>query len=270
MRLSSRIPVLDRKLLRDLWEMKGQALAIGAVMAAGVTMFVTYISNFESLQRTRAAFYETSRFADVFAGVRRAPARLEERISAIPGVEVVSTRVVADVTLDIEGLEEPATGRLISVPERGRPLLNDVFVRRGRWIDPTRSDEVLASEMFAEANALEPGDEIAAIINGRRRELTIVGIALSPEYVYAIRPGEIVPDARRFGLFWMNRQALASAFDMEGGFNDVSLRLARGASEEDVIDRLDELLEPYGALGAVPQSQQLSAWTLENEIAQLQ
>jgi len=265
-----RIPVLDRKLLRDVWEMKGQALAIAAVIAAGVTMFVTYMSNFESLQRTRAAFYETSRFADVFANVRRAPARLEERIAAIPGVEAVATRVVADVTLDVEGLEEPATGRLIAVPDRGRPLLNDVYLRRGRWIDPTRPEEVLASEMFAEANELQIGDEVAAIINGRRRDLTIVGIALSPEYVYAIRPGEIVPDARRFGIFWMNRQALASAFDMEGGFNDVALRLARGASEADVIDRLDDLLEPYGGLGAVPQAQQLSAWTLENELSQLQ
>jgi putative ABC transport system permease protein len=266
----SRFSALDRKLLRDVWEMKGQALAIAAVISAGVTMFVTYISNFESLQRTRAAFYESSRFGDVFASVRRAPARLEERIAAIPGVEVVATRVVADVTLDVEGLDEPATGRLISVPERDTPLLNDVFLRRGRWVDSQRDEEVLASEMFAEANELEPGDQVAAIINGRRRTLTIVGIALSPEYVYAIRPGEIVPDAQRFGLFWMSRQALASAFDMEGGFNDVSLRLARGASEAEVIDRLDDLLEPYGALGAIPQSQQLSAWTLENELSQLQ
>lgn len=270
MRLSARIPILDRKLLRDLWEMKGQALAIGAVMATGVTMFVTYMSNFESLQRTRAAFYETARFADVFANVRRAPARLEERIAAIPGVEAVATRVVADVTLDVSGLDEPATGRLISLPDRGRPLLNDVYLRRGRWVDPARPDEVLASEMFAEANGLEPGDEVAAIINGRRRALTIVGVALSPEYVYAIRPGEIMPDARRFGLFWMNRQALATAFDMEGGFNDVSLRLARGASESEVIARLDDLLEPFGGFGAVPQRQQLSAWMLENELAQLQ
>ncbi len=270
MRLSPRLRALDRKLLRDLWEMKGQALAIAAVMAAGVTMFVTYMSNFESLQRTRAAFYETARFADVFASVRRAPARLEERMAAIAGVEAVATRVVADVTLDVPGLDEPATGRLIAVPGRGRPLLNDVFLRRGRWIDPARAEEVLASEMFAEENNLGPGDEVAAVINGRRRTLRIVGIALSPEYVYAIRPGEMVPDPRRFGIFWMDRQALASAFDMEGGFNDVSLRLARGASEAQVIDRLDELLRPYGGLGAVPQAQQLSAWTLENELAQLQ
>jgi putative ABC transport system permease protein len=264
------LSALDRKLLRDLWEMKGQSAAIAAVVAAGATMFVTYLSNFDSLQRTRAAYYDSARFADVFASVKRAPSSLESRIAAVPGVEVVATRVVADVTLDVPAMAEPATGRLISVPDRGRPAVNDVYLRRGRWIDPARPDEVLASELFCEAHGFNPGDQVAAIINGRRRDLTIVGIALSPEYVYAIRPGELFPDRRQFGVFWMGRRALASAFNMEGGFNDVALTLASGASSDEVIAGLDRLLEPYGGRGAVPRSLQTSAWTLENELAQLQ
>jgi putative ABC transport system permease protein len=268
--IPARVRALDRKLLRDLWEMKGQSIAIGSVVAAGVAMFVMYLSNFESLQRTRAAYYESARFGDVFASLKRAPSSLESRIAAIPGVEHAATRVVADVTLDVPGMAEPATGRLVSVPERGRPVLNDVYLRRGRWIDPLRPDEVVASEMFAEAHGFQPGDRIAAIINGRRRWLEIVGIGLSPEYVYAIRAGEIVPDKRLFGIFWMDRRALASAFNMEGGFNDVVLDLARDASAAEAIARLDRLLEPYGGRGAVPRALQISEWTLENELRQLQ
>jgi putative ABC transport system permease protein len=269
-KLSTRIPILDRKLLRDLWEMKGQALAIASVIAAGVTMYVTYMSNFDSLQRTRQVYYERARFADVFASLKRAPASLEASIAAIPGVETVATRVIVDVTLDVPGMAEPAAGRLVALPDRGRPLLNDVYLRRGRWIDPGRPDEVLASELFCEANGLVPGDRVAAIINGRRRWLTIVGVALSPEYVYAIRPGELFPDRRRFGIFWMGRRALASAFNMEGGFNDISLGLARGAPPVEAIAALDRMLEPYGGLGAIPRSLQSSAWTLDNELRQLQ
>ncbi|MGE0448541.1 MAG: ABC transporter permease [Vicinamibacterales bacterium] len=270
MTLPSAIPILDRKLLRDLWDMKGQALAIAAVVAAGVTMYVTYISNFDSLQRTRAGYYQSARFADVFASLKRAPSSVRARIEAVPGVQRVMTRVVADVTLDVPGLAEPATGRLVSLPERGRPPLNDLFLRRGRWVDPSRPDEVLASEMFCTANGFGPGDTVAALINGRRRTLRIVGVALSPEYVYAIRPGDIFPDRRRFGIFWMNETALAPAFDMEGGFNDVSIALARGGSAPEVIARVDRILEPYGGLGAIPQRLQVSAWTLENELSQLQ
>jgi putative ABC transport system permease protein len=267
---SRRIGALDRKLLRDLWQMKGQAIAIGSVIAAGVAMFVMYLSNFESLQRTRQAYYQTARFADVFASVTRAPASLESRIAALPGVQAVSTRVVADVTLDVPTMPEPATGRLISIPERGRPALDDVYLRRGRWIDPARADEVLVSEMFAGAHGFDTGDRVAALINGRRRWLTIVGIVLSPEYVYAIRPGEMIPDKRQFGVFWMGRRALASAFDMEGAFNDVAIDLSSGAPASDVIARLDSLLEPFGGRGAIPRSLQMSEWTLDNELTQLQ
>jgi putative ABC transport system permease protein len=265
-----RLAPLDRKLLRDLWEMKGQALAIALVIASGVAMFVMYLSNFDSLRRTQSSYYERQRFAHVFASLTRAPQRLESRIAALPGVVVAETRVVADVVLDIPGMTEPATGRLVSVPSGSRPRLNDVFLRRGRWIDPARPDEVLVSEAFALAHRLHPGDRVAAIINGRQRHLQIVGVALSPEYVYSIRPGELIPDDRRFAVFWMDRRALGAVFDMEGGFNDVALALAPGASTEDALAGLDRLLAPYGGLGAMPRALQMSHWTLDNELRQLQ
>jgi putative ABC transport system permease protein len=233
-------------------------------------MFVMYLSTFSSLRATQQSYYEQQRFADVFASLRRAPLALAAEVAAIAGVSAVEARVVANVTLDLEGMVEPATGRLVSIPSARRPRVNDLFVRRGRWIAPGRSDEVLASEAFVLAHGLGPGDQVRAVINGRLRRLTIVGVALSPEFIYSIRPGELIPDDRRFGIFWMEREALASAFDMEGGFNDLALDLAPGASSEAVVERLDRLLEPYGGLGALPRALQLSHWTVENELAQLQ
>jgi putative ABC transport system permease protein len=156
------------------------------------------------------------------------------------------------------------------VPADRRPRINDLFLRSGRWIERGRPDEILASEGFVIANALEIGDQVPAIINGRLRRLTIVGVALSPEFIYSIKPGDLVPDDRRYGIFWMDQQALAAAFDMEGGFNDVVLGVSRGASEDEVIDRLDRLLAPYGGRGAVPRALQLSHWMVENELSQLQ
>jgi putative ABC transport system permease protein len=264
------LSALNRKLLRDLLEMKTQALAIALVVAAGVAMFVMYFSNFESLRRTQEAFYQRQRFADVFASLKRAPSSLQPRIAALPGVTAVETRVVAGVTIDVPGLDEPASGLLISIDANRRPALNDLFVRRGSWIDATRPDDVLASEGFVTANKLELGSQVGAIINGRLRRLTIVGVALSPEHVYDLRPGEIVPDNRRFGMFWMERRALASAFDMEGGFNDVALGLSPGASVDEAVSGLDRLLDPYGGRGAIPRALQLSHWMLENELSQLQ
>ncbi len=264
------LSALNRKLVRDVLAMKGQAIAIALVIAAGIAMFVAYLSNFDSLERTRQAYYERQRFADVFVSVKRAPERVLDRIRAIPGVEAAESRVVADVVLDVPDLDEPATGHLISVPTTGRPGLNGLYLRTGRWVSPTHPDEVIASEAFTEAHGFHPGDHVRAIINGRRRELTIVGIALSPEYVYSIRPGELVPDAKRFGVFWMGREALASAFDMQGAFNDVSIGLAPDAMPEAVIADLNRLLTSYGGIGATSRAQQFSNWTVENELRQLE
>jgi putative ABC transport system permease protein len=265
-----RVSALNRKLLRDLIAMKGQALAIAMVVAAGVSMYVMYLSTFESLRATREAYYDRQRFADVFASLKRAPIRVANEIAAIPGVSAIEARVAANVTLDMEQLAEPATARLVSIPATRRPRVNDLFLRRGRWIEPGRPDEVLASEGFVTAHRLVPGDRVPAVINGRLRHLTIVGVALSPEFVYTIPPGDLVPDDRRYGVFWMDQQALAAAFDMEGGFNDLVLTMAPDASQQEAISRIDRLLEPYGGLGAIPRALQLSHWTVENELAQLQ
>ena len=265
-----KIAPLNKKLFRDLLAMKGQAFAIAMVVAAGVAMYVMYLSNSDSLLRTRDVYYERQRFGDVFGSLKRAPLRIAAEIASIPDVSAVETRVVAGVTLDLPDLNEPAAGVLVSVPANRRPLVNDLFLRRGRWIERGRADEVLASEGFVIANKLELGDHVPAVLNGRLRNLTIVGVALSPEYIYSIRPGEMVPDDRRYGIFWMDEQALAAAFDMEGGFNDVVLALAPGASTEDVVSRLDRILEPYGGRGSVPRALQISHWMVTNEMAQLQ
>ena len=190
-----RIPALDRKLLRDLWLMKGQALAIAAVVAAGVTMYVTYLSNFDSLDRARATYFARERLADVFASLTRAPASLAARIAALPGVATVDTRVVADVTLDVPGLTEPASGRLVSIPDRGRPSLNDIYLRAGRWIDPARPDEVLASELFCEANGFTPGKllEVKAELNGKVTSFQAKARVDSAVEVDYLRHGGILP-----------------------------------------------------------------------------
>lgn len=257
---------LDRKLFRDLRSHWGQAIAISLVIAAGVANFVNSQNTLRSLESTRAAFYERYRFAEVFASAKRAPNSLKARLAEIPGIARLETRIVEGVNLDIPGLDEPAFGQLISVSDTRRPLLNNLYLRRGRWLTPGADDEVLASEKFTEANGLRVGDSMAAIINGRRKELRLVGVVLSPEYVFQVKPGDIVPDAKHYGVMWMNEEALSLAFDMEGAFNDVSAELLRGTNIDEVIFRLDELLDPYGGRGAYGRKDQISHMLLESDI----
>jgi len=261
---------LDRKLIRDVIHLRGQVVAITLVVACGVASFVAMRSTYNALLASQQSYYESYRFAEVFAQLKRAPDSIATRISEIPGVGQAEFRVVADVTLDVPGLDEPAKGRIISIPEQQRPMLNDLYLREGRYVEAGRRDEVLVSGAFATANNLKPGNTLSAVINGKWQRLQIVGVALSPEYVYEIRSGEMFPDNRRSGVLWMSREALGPAFNMRGAFNDVALTLAPGAVEADVIQRLDDLLASYGGLGPYNRDDQVSNHFLSNEIAELQ
>lgn len=260
---------LNRKLLRDLWHIKGQALAIALVIGCGVAVSVMALGMLRSLEETRTAYYERYRFADVFAHLKRAPEWQARKVADIPGVAMAEPRIVGAATLDMPGVIEPVSARLISIPERRAARLNDLVIRVGRRVAPDRPDEVVASEPFAIAHGLTPGDEVQAVIHGIQRSLKVVGVALSPEYVYSIGAGSLVPDDKRFGILWMGHDAIASAYDMTGAFNDISLSLLPGASEPEVIAQLDKLLEPYGGTGAYGRDEQISHWFLSGEMQEL-
>ncbi|MEQ9407418.1 MAG: ABC transporter permease [Fuerstiella sp.] len=259
---------INRKLLRNIRSMKGQTLAIALVIACGVAMAVMSLSTLQSLDATRAAYYDRYQFAHVFAGFKRGPRRLESRVEQIPGVARVATRIVENVNLIVPGLREPAVGRLISIPDYGPPKLNQLYLRRGRMPEPGRL-EVLVGESFADAHGFRPGDSVHAILNGRLRELKMVGVVLSPEYIVEMNAADLLPDFRRFGLFWVPQTQLEAAFDMEGACNDISLTLMRGANEADVIRQLDDLLAAWGGIGSYGRSDQMSHRFITDEITQL-
>lgn len=258
---------LDQKLFRDVWRLRGPMTALAAVVAAGIALFVALRSMHAYLLDAQARYYAEARFADVFVHLTRAPAPVARRLAALPGVAAVHARIVEDVTLDVPGLAEPATGRLVSVPVPRRPVLNDLVVRRGGW--PAVAGEVLVSEAFARANRLVPGDSLGAVIGGRWQRLRISGVAISPEFIYEIRGGgEVFPDNRRFGVVWMGEEALAGALGMRGAFDDVALSLAPAASEPDVLARLDRLLDRYGGQGAYGRDDHVSHRFVADEIAE--
>ena len=261
------ISPLDRKLLRDLAKMKGQVFAVSLVMACGLAMMIMTRSLIMTLETTRSTYYQRYAMADVFATLKRAPLSVAEQLATLPGVATVETRVAVDVTLDLPGLSEPATGHIISLPDDGGPQkLNRLFLRSGRFPRTDERREIVLGESFANANGLQPGDSLVAVINGRRETLQICGIGLSPEFVFEARAGETLPDHKRFSVIWMNYRALAVAYNLDGAFNDVCIDLAPGASPEPVIEEMDRVLAPYGAGGAFLRKEQASAQRLDDEL----
>ena len=258
--------VLDRKLFREVIRLRGQALTIAIVVASGVACYISLQSAWRALYDSRDLYYETNRFADVFVHLDRAPKSAARQIAELPGVARAYPRIVERVRLPMDDLISPARGDLISIPPTGKAPLNGLVLRAGRNLRPGRYDEVLINEPFADAHGLEPGDRLSAVINGKLRELLIVGHALSPEYVFAVDTGLLMPDDARFTPMWMHEDAIAAAYQMEGAFNDMAVKLEPGANEDAVLGAIDRVLKPYGGLGALPREHQLSHSILTSEI----
>jgi len=258
--------MLDRKLLRDLWQLRAQVLAVALVVAAGIVGYVGSLSAYDTLSHLQATHYERARFAQVFAAGKRAPLHLVDPLLQIPGVTEVEATVSFDVQLELPGVVESLTGRMVALPEHGRPRINRLTLTRGAWIDAPDSNQALVSEAFASLHRIGPGQRIGALLNGKREWLQIVGVVTSPEYIFPSRGG--FGDERSFGIFWVGRQRLAAAFNMEGAFNRVVVRLEHGASEAAVVAELDRRLDHYGFTGAHGRGDQASHRMLTQEIAQ--
>ncbi len=262
---------LHIKLWRDLTRLRAQVLTIAMVVAIGVSGFVGMFAVHESLKGSRDAFYADNRLADVFVGVKRAPVHLRERLAAIHGVADVKLDVLFDAQVDLPGVIPPVTGRFIaldlSAVHAGRQGLNALTLKQGRWPERGTALEALVSDRFAAARQLKPGDVVHAILNGRRERIHLVGTAVTPEYVFASQGG--APDDTAFGVWWIDGQRLREQFDMEGAFNQASLRLLPGAPELPVRAQVDRLLADYGSVGAVGRDGQLSAKIVSDELASL-
>ena len=264
-----RLSCLNRKLLRDIVRLKGQVLAISLVVACGIATYIMSQTAMRSIDEAKDSYFDRYRLADIYAHAKRVPLRILSQVRAIDGVTQAYARVTFGVTLDVPGMEEPATATILSVPETGTIPLNGLYLVSGRLLEPGETDHILVSEAFASAHAFKPGDGFSAIINARKRKLVIAGIVLSPEFVYSLAPGSIFPDDKRYGVLYMNRRALEAATNMDGAFNDLTVKLAQGADEDQAIARINTLLAPYGGYDAYPKDDQISYWFIENELFQL-
>ncbi len=260
---------LDRKMLRDLWRMRWQVMAIALLIACGVSVAVMAFSAQRSLADAQAAFYAETRFADVFAQAKRAPLSVTRELAAIDGATVVDVRIVQGGLMDAPGLARPAGVRLISLPDDPRRSLNRIRLTRGRMPEAGRANEVVALRTFMEAAHLELGQTLTAVIDGRAFRFTIVGAALSPEFVYVPAPESFMPDDAHQGVLWAPRTTVERAAGLTGAFNNVALSVAPGRPLAAVLADVDRILGPFGGRAAYARADQPSNRFLDAELKEL-
>ncbi len=268
--------MLDRKLLRDLAQSWGMLLAIIAIMAVGVTVFVAMRSVHRNLTEAKRDYYRQGRMADYWVDVKKVPLAEMEAIERIPGVRDLRARISFAATVDLEEEETPINGLVLSLPDDRQPVINDIFLRQGDYFTPVKRNEVIVNDAFARAHKLYPGSRLHLLLNNRREELIVVGTAISCEYTYLIGPGTFVPDSRTFGVFYVKQTYAEDVFDLQGAANQVLVQLTGvGASDNaeatgnEVARRIENLLQDYGVLQVTGLKYQASNQFISGEIDQL-
>ena len=211
---------LDIKLLRDVRRLWAQVLAIALVVGGGVATLVLAVGSHRSLEETRIAYYERYGFADVFAQVKRAPKALADRIARDSRRRRPSTRASPSWRCSTfpASPSRPADSSFRCPTTASRISIGSICAPAGfRSRDGRRRSSSTSLSHAPTASPRARGSQ--AILNGKKRELIIVGTALSPEFVYTVGPGDLMPDDRRYGIVWMSEKALAGVYDLDGAFS---------------------------------------------------
>ena len=128
-----------------------------------------------------------------------------------------------------------------------RPMLNDLFLRHGRFPSVVRPDEIVVSEAFA----LCASHARRSPRRGDQRQAPRLGSSASrcrPNTSTASVLASWCQTMRDSGLSGCRGGACGGV--QYGGGSTTTLTLLPGASEPDVIARLDRLLNTHGGLGA--------------------
>ncbi|MEN6350006.1 MAG: ABC transporter permease, partial [Syntrophomonas sp.] len=260
--------VLNRRLLRMIRNTWGQFVALSLIVMMGVLIYISMTTAFMNLSRSQQSFYRENQFADYFLQVVKAPQAVVKQVEAIPGVVKVSGRIQEDISF-IRSDGGRGTLRLTSYELPVKDELNQFQLTGGRifTMESGKGIEVLVDPQFAQANRLEQGGIIQVIAGGRETTLQVVGTAVSPEFVYIMKDAaSLVPEPSEFGVLMMPCEEAEQILDMQGQVNQLVLKLAPGADQEQIKKQAQNILEPYGNLAAYGRDQQLSHVTLNGEL----
>ncbi len=263
--------MLWRKMIRDIWNNKGSYLACLVLVIIGLLIFTSFSIASENLALSQEDFYREQNFAHGFAELVSMPYQDLERLRDIEGIDQVSGRVKRQVRVTRPEGEIGVYLELVSMDLTDPERVSNAMLLEGTELRPGEY-EIWVDNQFFDTYQLEQGYQMEIVAGGRARELTIEGVAMSPEFTYPLRTeGELYPNPEQYGIAFISRDTMWNLFpDLHGRLNNVVFTLEPGADFEDVRNRLEPELEPYGLVNLYPREDQTSHLILSEEVAQLE
>ena len=237
--------MLWRKLYADSRALARQTAVLVVLIGLGVLLYIALYEAYQNLTLVYDRVYETTHFADASVLVESAPESLVETARTIPHVTEAIGRVVKDGAIIQRGRErERVLGRFIGYPRGRRPTINDLWIVEGRYLaDP---EEAVLEHQFAAENGYRIGDRIECSHQSREREFTVVGFALSPEYVYPVPSKHaLFVSPGTFGVVFIDEDRAREWLGVGRQITDIHCLTDPGYQQE-VLTKLEALARPYG------------------------
>lgn len=263
--------ILNKKLLRDLKQNWPLLFAVSAIIAVGTGCFIGMMSAAQNLEYAKSSYYSMCRLADFWIDLKKASTSEIKRLAMISGVSEIRDRIQFQVLLDLPDSTKPIGAMVISLPDEQAPVINNIILRRGTYFTDDRANEVIISAKFADAREIRPGDTITALLNNQKKELIVVGTAISAEFVYMASPGSMVNEPGSYGLIYIKRSFAEDTFGFNSSCNSLVGLLAPEARQDSrqIVDELADRLDSYGVFTGLTRSQQFSPMVLDGEMKQL-
>lgn len=219
--------LIDRKLQRDLWSIKGRVLSLVLIIASGVGILFGIQTALSNLISTQEALFDQMNFADLEVQLLPEDVLNLPQLEAIPGVARIESRLIFPGTISL-GDEDTLAG-LVLFQESPHPKINRLSLLRGRSFSPG-SNEVVIDKALAEYHGYEVGQEIEVKVGRKMYTFSIAGIAMSPEFlITSSNPDYVIAEPGSLGVVWADIQQVTGAL----GFTMVNSLLFDFSTEGD-------------------------------------
>src|SRR5690606_8389443 len=184
----------------------------------------------DALHSSMDRFYEEQNFADGFIEVRGLPFSAIEVLREIEGIGDIQGRIVKDVRVLTTNKEDNVYLRLVSLDLDQNPLINGAALLRGRPLNNQEAN-IWVDNMFFAAQGLALNDALEIVAGGTKRSLQVVGVAQSPEFIYALRTtADVFPRPEEFGVAFIPLEVMKALFPQERAFNNLVFTLDPGVA----------------------------------------
>ncbi len=251
--------MLFRKMLRDFKDHKAQFLSIFLMALIGVFAFTGISGEAVGLVEVSSSYYEDTNLADGWIYGEEIDDDVFSDIKSMDEIKDAQREMVVDTVANYSS-DPDITLHIVE----GKQNISKFYLFKGQDFNPNDEEGIWIDKRFADGRNLDIGDKITLKFDGKKVSKTVRGIMYSPEYVYYIQEGSLLPDFSQVGFAYMPSKGA----DFDIVYNTIALDGYEELDEKDFKSALEEKLGQKAYVQYVDRDNNVGIKTLQDEIDQ--